>query len=51
MSKWKKEDLLKYLKSNKAPTSGNKDDLLKRCMLWKCLISLERTDILKMNVR
>ena len=50
MSKWKKEDLVNHLKK-KSPTSGNKDDLLKSCMLWKCLTSLGRNDLLKNNAR
>ena len=36
MQTQKKEDLVNYLKKKKAPTSGNEDDFLKRCMLWKC---------------
>ena len=50
MSKWKKEDLVNHLKK-KSPTSGNKDDLLKRCMLWKCLTSLRTNYLLRMNAR
>lgn len=51
MSKWKRNNLVQYLKDSNAPKSGNKEDLIKRCMLWKNLMLMGRSDSLNMNIR